>query len=164
MSRYAHTVGRPGQCMRWVGLALITLGLGACSSAPKGERFLQIQGEAGKGIVYIYRDSKLVGQGLEVQVLMDGVSLVRLPTGTFHATLLEPGLKRLQVKVHKAPKRIVLSGVESEQVKGYNLLDLEVKQDLKHFVQVEEGLGYILLTPRKEAEALKALDELVKAP
>ena len=66
--------------------------------------------------------------------------------------------------VHKAPKGIVLSGVEPEQVKDYNLLDLEVKQDAKHFVQVEEGLGYILLTPREEAEALKALGELVKAP
>ena len=125
---------------------------------------MQIQGAAGKGVVYIYRDSKLVGQGLEIEVLMDGVSVVRLPTGTFYATLLEPGLKRLQVKVHKAPKGIVLSGVEPEQVKDYNLLDLEVKQDAKHFVQVEEGLGYILLTPREEAEALKSLGELVKAP
>lgn len=164
MSGYAHKLGRPGHFMRWILLAILTLGLGACANTPKGDRFSQIQGETGKGVVYIYRDSKLVGQGLEIEVLMDGVSVARLPTGTFHATLLEPGLKRLQVRVHKAPKGLVLSGVQPEQVKDYNLLDLEVKQAVKHFVQVEEGLGYILLTPREEAVALQALDKLVKAP
>ena len=148
---------------RWMLAGLALIALSGCMSMPKGERFYQIQGEAGKSILYVYRDRGVVGHGLELQVIMNDEPLATLPVGTFHAQLVEPGQYAFKARARRGEEP-VLSGVQPSQLEGNTLLQLDVKEAHTYYVIVEEGLGYVLLEPVPAVKALSDLKSLRLAP
>jgi hypothetical protein len=142
--------------VRWMLAGAALAALSGCISVPKGEGFYQLEGEAGKSVLYIYRDHGVVGYGLELQVILNDAPLVTLPAGTFHVQLVKPGRHSFKTRARRG-KEPVLSGVQPSQLEGNTLLQLEMKEANTYYVVVEEGLGYVLL---ESVPAVVALDKL----
>jgi hypothetical protein len=123
------------------------------------ERFFQIQGDAGKAIIYVYRDRGFIGHGLELEIVMNDEPAAKIPVGTFFATHAEPGTIRFAVRAKRGDQP-VLSGVKPDQLDGYTLLELKVNPAQTYYIEIEEGLGYVLLESQEPAIALEDMKNL----
>lgn len=144
-----------------IWLVLLTSFLVA-GCATQGKPFFPIQGEAGKSILYVYRENGLLGRGLELEILANGESLATLAVGTFHAMRIEPGHYDFEARATRG-KAPVLSGVQPSQLEDNTLLALDIVEAHTYYVVVEEGLGYVLLEPVAADEAQAKLAKLVQA-
>ena len=144
----------------WVALCFAVVLSSGC--LPQGTKFVPIQGIAGQAIVYVYRDSGLVGHGLDLEIFANRQSVVRLQVGTYQAMNLKPGPYTWTAAPHTTDS-VVLSGITPGGLHGNALLRLDVIAGQTYFLKLAEGLGSLLIDPVSADEAKVDLQRL-RAP
>ncbi|MEM7405948.1 MAG: DUF2846 domain-containing protein [Pseudomonadota bacterium] len=125
-----------------VWLLAATLAVAGC--LPEGAPFKRIEPAADTGTIYIYRDTGAIGHGLDLEIFANRESIARLQVGTYKALQLAPGEYRIMAEPHKT-QGIVLSGIETSGIKGNTLLRLTVQPGEVYYLELEEGLGSLLV-------------------
>jgi hypothetical protein len=141
----------------WLAVCAVFVMLSGCVA--QGKKFFPIQGIAGESIVYVYRESGLIGHGLDLQIFANRVSVGTLQVGTYAATNMRPGLYEWTAEPHKTGS-VVMSGIEQSGLHGNILLSIELVQGQTYFLKLEEGLGTLLIEPVPSAEGEAALGKL----
>ena len=138
--------------------ALFTTG---CTGLPTDRQFFPIQGQADKAILYIYRARGVVGHGLELDVMLNDSKVATLGVGSVYTRRIEPGHYRLGVVPRRVEGATVLSGVKANQLTDYTLLKLDAQATHTYYVEVEEGIGYVLMESREAEDALAEMAKLI---
>ena len=91
----------------WV--LLMSVMLSACIA--HGAKFVPMPGAAGQAVVYVYRESGVIGHGLDLEIFANRESIARLKVGTYEALHLAPGRYAFTAAAHKTAS-VVLSGIK----------------------------------------------------
>ena len=137
----------------WV--LLMSVMLSACIA--HGAKFVPMPGAAGQAVVYVYRESGVIGHGLDLEISANRESIARLKVGTYEALHLAPGRYAFTAAAHKTAS-VVLSGIKDKGIHGNTLLRLEVDAGKTFYLRLEEGLGSLLIdsVSRGQAEPMLA--------
>ena len=143
-----------------LAVLLVALTVGGCLT--QGARFVPIQGIAGEAIVYVYRESGVIGHGLDLEVFANRESIARLQVGTYEALHLPPGRYKFTAEPHQT-KQVALSGITASGIHGNTLLTLEIDQGYTYYLKLEEGLGSLLIESVPATTATPVLAKMKQA-
>ena len=146
--------------LKLVGLTTAVLLLAGCMYY--GAKFVPVSGAVGQAVVYVYRESGVIGHGMDLEVFANRASIARLQVGTYEGFHLPPGQYAFTATPHKT-HTVVLSGIEERGIHGNTLLRLEVQQGHTYYLRLEEGLGSLLIDSVSRERAQPILAKLGQA-
>ena len=126
------------------GLLLLLVSVLMSSCVVYGSKFVPIQGVAGEAIVYVYRDTGLIGHGLDLKISANREAIAQLQVGTYQALTMKPGEYQFTAEAIETG-RVVLSGIEDRGIHGNTLLRVEFEQGAAYYLKLAEGLGSLLI-------------------
>jgi hypothetical protein len=126
------------------GLLLLLVSVLMSSCVVYGSKFVPIQGVAGEAIVYLYRDTGLIGHGLDLKISANRETIAELAVGTYRALTMKPGEYRFTAEAIKTGA-VVLSGIEDRGIDGNTLLIVSLEQGGDYYLKLAEGLGSLLI-------------------
>jgi hypothetical protein len=82
---------------RCIIIAALCLFISGCvASGPKGLK--ELEPRSGKGILYVFRESKIAASGINTTIELDGKELGTLPNGSFLVTYVTPGTHKVSAR------------------------------------------------------------------